>query len=164
MHRRLFPAFLIVCFTISLLAFAGISSAGAPSDWTAVYARIDKVVLEPNATTPDRIQIWGAFALASKEDRNSYGHAVRGYLYYSLAPGKETICRKEWADFKAAAGTNDIIGFGWRNQPRARVRQAGEKPADPDVYPVANGLVKMSDRMSEYSPIRELRSLPKGQQ
>ena len=61
---------LVVCLfaflPFSLLTF----EANAYSDWIGVYARIDKVSLEPNATAPERIQIWGAFALASKGDRN----------------------------------------------------------------------------------------------
>ncbi|HEU4390830.1 MAG TPA: hypothetical protein VFV34_23700 [Blastocatellia bacterium] len=133
------------------------------SDWIGVYARIDKVVLEPSSGAPDRIQIWGAFTLASKTDRNSYQPAERGYLYFSLAPGKEDVCRKEWADLKAVAGTDQVIGFGGRDKPAPRLRKADAKPADPDAYPVGFGLVKMSDRSGDYAPIRELRSLPRGQ-
>jgi hypothetical protein len=155
-RRTIVIALLIACFTLSLFT----SETDAYSDWIGVYARIDKVVLEPNAAAPERIQIWGAFALATKQDRNNYDPAQRGYLYYSINPGKEEQCRKEWADFKAIAATGQIIGFGARNQP-SRLRKADDKPADPDVYPVGYGLVKMSDRGSEYGPIRDLKSLPR---
>jgi hypothetical protein len=138
-------------------------NADAYSDWIGVYARIDKVVLEPNATAPERIQIWGAFAVASKEDRNSYQSAQRGFLYYSLAPGKEEVCRKEWADLKTIAGTGDVIGFGSRDKPAGRLRKSDDKPADPDTYPVGFGLMRMSNRGTDYPPIRELRSMPRGQ-
>src|SRR6266550_6236515 len=37
--------------------------------------------------------------------------AERGYLYFKIAPGKEEITRKEWADLKAVAGTGQGIGF-----------------------------------------------------
>ena len=157
--RTTVVALIIACFTLSLLT----PKTDAYSDWIGVYARIDKVVFEPNATAPDRIQIWGAFALATKEDRNNYDPAQRGYLYFSVRPGKEEVCRKEWADLKATAGTGQIIGFGGRNNQPARLRKADEKPADPDAYPVGYGLIRMSDRGSEYPPIRELRSLPKEQ-
>lgn len=157
MQRRTFVgALLLVCFTLSLT-----SMTAAFSDRTGIYARVDKVVLEPNATAPERIQIWGAFALASKEDRNSYDAPQRGYLYYSCQPGQEEICRKEWADLKAIAGTNQVIGFGGRSAARSRVRQAKEKAADPDQYPVNFGLVKVSEMRSNYPPIPELKSLPR---
>jgi len=135
--------------------------AGAVSDWTGIYARVDKVILEPNANTPERIQIWGAFALASKQDRNSYEPAQTGYLYYSLKSGKEEVCRKEWADLKSVAGTGEILGFGSRDLPTGRLRKATDKPADADVYPIGFGVVRMNDRGTDYSPIRELRALPK---
>jgi hypothetical protein len=157
-RRKIAVATLIVAFSLSL--FTRNSDA---SDWIGIYARVDKVVFEPNAAAPERIQIWGAFALASKENRNSYEPARRGYLYYSLKPGKEEVCRKEWADFKAKAGTDQIIGFGGRDMPKGQVRKAEEKPHDPDVYPVGFGLVKMSDRGINYPPIAELKSLPREQ-
>ncbi|MEP6903524.1 MAG: glycoside hydrolase family 3 N-terminal domain-containing protein [Actinomycetota bacterium] len=47
--------------------------------------------------------------------------AKRGYLYYSLKQGKEEVCRKEWADLKARAGTDQIIGFGGRDMPTGRI-------------------------------------------
>jgi hypothetical protein len=158
MQQRTFVlTVLVVLLALPILAF----ETAAYSDRTGVYARIDKVVLEPDATAPERIQIWGAFALASKENRNSYDSAQRGYLYFSCKVGKEEICRKEWADLKAIAGTDQVIGFGGRDLPRPRLRKADEKVAAPDEYPVNVGLVKMSARSSDYPPIRELRSLPR---
>jgi hypothetical protein len=158
MQQRTFVvAVLAVCLTLPFLAF----ETDAYSDRVGVFARIDKVVLEPDANAPVRIQIWGAFALAHKTDRNAYDSAQRGYLYFSCQPGKEEICRKEWADLKAIAGTDQVIGFGSRDLSRPRVRKAEDKVAEPDEYPVNVGLVKMSARSSDYPPIRELRSLPK---
>ena len=136
------------------------SHATTLSDFVGAYALIDKVVLEPNDAAPETIQVWGAFALAQTEDRNTYENPRRGYYYYSLKSGKEEACRKEWADFKAAAGTGQVIGFGARNQPMGRLRKADEKAANPDAYPIAWGLTRMSQRPSNYAPVRELRSLP----
>jgi hypothetical protein len=158
MGRRTIAA-LIACFSLFVLTL----KTDAYSDWTGVYARIDKVVFEPNATAPERIQIWGAFALASKQDYNSYDPAQRGYLYFSLKPGKEDVCLKEWADLKAVAGTGEIVGFGSRSLP-TRLRKAADTPADADVYPVASGITKMGGRNSDYGPIRDLKSLPKERQ
>jgi hypothetical protein len=155
-RRTLAAAAAAVFLTLSLTAFG----TGAFSDRTGIYARVDKVVLEPDATAPERIQIWGAFALASKNDRNTYDSAQRGYLYFSCKPSRAEICRKEWADLKAIAGTGQVVGFGSRDEPRPRVRKAEEKATDPDGYPVNFGVVKMGDR-DDYPPVRELRSLPK---
>jgi hypothetical protein len=159
MQRRTFVALLILFFALPLLT----PEIEAYSDQTGIYARLDKVVLEPDRTSPERIQIWGAFSLASKQDRNSYGPPQRGYLYFSLKPGKEEICRKEWADLKAIAGTDQVIGFGGRFMPTPRLRKADERAADPDEYPVNFGLVRMNHRGSNYPPIRDLKALPRGQ-
>ena len=155
MRRRTIAA-LLACCSLGVLSL----KTDAWSDWTGVYARVDKVVFEPNATAPERIQIWGAFVLADKRDRNSYESPERGYLYYSLKKGEEDVCRKEWVDLKAVAGTGEIVGFGGRMQP-TRLRKAADKPADPDVYPVASGITKLTDRNRDYGPIRDLKAFPK---
>lgn len=161
MQRKSFVFALLVGF-FALPWVTDVTEA-AYSDWTGIYARVDKVVLEPNATSPERIQLWGAFAIANKEDRNSYLPAKGGYLYFSCKPGKEEICRKEWADFKAHAGTGQVIGFGGRSMPFPRLRNAKDKPADPDEYPVNIGLFKPSAMRSGYPPIPEVKAVPKEQ-
>lgn len=155
--RPMIVTLLLVICPFSLHA----ARASAYSDPTGIYALIDKVVLEPNTAAPERIQIWGAFAVASKEDRNSYNPPGRGYLYFSCKPGKEEVCRKEWADLKAFAGTGQVIGLGGRDLPRPHLRKADEKALDPDEYPLNFGLVKMGDRNSDYGPIHALKSLPR---
>ena len=157
MQRRTFIALLILFLALQLLT----SETEAYSDQTGIYARVDKVVLEPNATSPERIQVWGAFSLANKQDRNSYEPPQRGYLYFSLKPGKEDVCRKEWADLKAIAGTDQVIGFGGRFMPTPRLRKVGEKAADPDEYPLNYGIIKISERRSDYAPVRDLKALPR---
>ena len=159
MQRRTLMAAL-ACLIFALSGFTAVSNASY-SDWTGIYARVDKVVLEPNATAPERIQLWGAFAIANKDDRNSYYPAKNGYLYFSCKAGKEEICRKEWADFKANAGTGQVIGFGGRSMPFPRLRNTKDKPADPDEYPINIGLFKPSPTRSGYPPIPEVKALPK---
>lgn len=154
-HRPVLIAGIIACFTLSLLTL----KADAYSDPIGIFTRVDKVVLEPNESAPERIQIWGAFALATRQG-GAYEPVQRGYLYYSLKPGKEEACRKEWSDLKAIAGTGQIVGIGRRYEP-TRLRKATDKPADPDVYPAGFGLAKISDRPNDYPPIRDLRALPK---
>ncbi|MBO0801328.1 MAG: hypothetical protein J2P31_21115 [Blastocatellia bacterium] len=156
-RRRLVVAVSMAIFTFPFLAY-GIA---AYSDRTGIYARIDKVILEPAANAPERIQIWGAFVLARKDDRNLYDSAQHGYLYFSCKPGKHDVCRKEWADLKKIAGSGEVVGFGGRDLPRPRIRKAEERATDPDEYPLNFGLVKMSDRDTNYPPIVELKSLPR---
>jgi hypothetical protein len=153
--RPILIATIIACFTLSLL-----THETEASDWTGIYARVDKVVFEPNDAAPERIQIWGAFAMATVGNRNTYDPAQRGYLYYSLKTGSEDTCKKEWADIKSVAGTGKIIAFAGRNQP-GRVRKSADKPADPDVYPLDHGVTKVNTSRNEYGPVRELLSLPK---
>ncbi len=121
-----------------------VGGAARASDPIGGYLIVDKVVLEP-ADAPTTIQIWGSIALAKGERGSSYSDPVRGYLYYKAPSGKEDVCRKEWNDLKKAAGTAQIIGFGSRYDLKAlgKVRKASEKPAAPDAYPLANGLVKL---------------------
>jgi hypothetical protein len=114
------------------------------SDMVGVYAVIEKVLLEPGDAAPQRIQIWGAFALSDQKSGSTYGPAERGYLYYSCPAGKETVCRKEWEDLKAVAGKDTGVGFGARYKETGRIRKADEKPASPDVYPIERGVVRLS--------------------
>jgi hypothetical protein len=158
MNRRpIFVALLILIWPLSLHA----GSTHPYSDPIGVYALIDKVIFEPSQDAPQRIQIWGAFALASKDDRNSYNEPARGYLYFTCKAGTETPCLKEWADLKAVADTGQVIGFGGRNNPRPRLRKSTDKPSDPDEYPLNYGLIRMRDRNSDYPPVRALKSLPR---
>jgi hypothetical protein len=130
--------------TFAALAVLCVFSAAIPraSVPIGVYAMVEKVVLEPNDTQPQRIQIWGAFAVADRTPAG-YGPAQRGYLYYSCPAGQETICRNEWNDIRSMAGRDELIGFGDRNRPRDRVRAADERPASPSTYPIQMGVFKL---------------------
>ena len=114
------------------------------SDFVGVYAVVEKVVLEPGDTAPQRIQIWGAFALSDRKSGSGYGTAERGYLYYACPAGREAMCRNEWADLQSVAGKDTGIGFGGRYIETGRIRKAEEKPASPDVYPIERGVVRLS--------------------
>jgi hypothetical protein len=114
------------------------------SDMVGVYAVVEKVLLEPGDAAPQRIQIWGAFALSDQKSGSTYGPAQRGYLYYSCPAGRETVCRKEWEDLKAVAGKDTGVGFGARYKDTGRIRKADEKPAAPDAYPIERGVVRLS--------------------
>ena len=99
------------------------------SDFIGVYAVVERVVLEPSEAAPQRIQIWGAFALSDGKSGSNYGTAQRGYLYYECPAGRETVCRTEWTDLKSVAGKDTGVGFGARYKATGRIRKADEKPA-----------------------------------
>jgi hypothetical protein len=83
------------------------------------YGIVEKVVLEPNETAPDRIQVWGAFAYVDGSSAAT-SPVKRGYLYFKVRsdiPGftsqaEVDVTRREWTDLKAVAGTGQAIGFG----------------------------------------------------
>jgi len=161
-----------------LLAFA----AGQPllaSDPTGIYALVDKVVLEPNVESPERIQIWGVFILSKEKSRNEYDPPVRGYLYFSLPTEKQEtrsttlaqlspteIAKTEWADLKKIAGTGQCVAFGSRYAleergrtfaARPKVRSKQDKAELPDQYPLGFGVTKIRE---DHYQVRPLKSLP----
>jgi len=133
------------------------------SDPIGIFALVDKVVFEPNETSPERIQVWGAFALAEAKDRDphreSYKAPEQGYLYFSLPSEKADVARKEWNDIKKVAGKNEVIGFGSRYESRPTVRKSDANPANPDSYVLGWGMAKMSQRNQDYPPIKALLAL-----
>jgi hypothetical protein len=138
------------------------ATAAHASDPMALYARVDRVVIEAPSKgrpTSSAIQIWGVFALAKPGDRNDYLAPVRGYLYFRLTDNG-TAALAEWADLQKAAGTGQIVSLGSRYELRARVRQADERPEKPDPYVVSFGLMK-ARQDSGNPPVRALRAFPR---
>jgi hypothetical protein len=64
-------------------------------------------------------------------------------MYYTCPQGKESICRKEWADLKSVAGKGTGVGFGKRWDAAGRVRKTDEKASSPDPYPIQMGVVRV---------------------
>ena len=121
------------------------------SDPVGMYCLVTNVVMAPNEQHPTTAQVWGACAPANggvMEDGTFvpgwYETPRKGYLYYSAPKGKEEICLREWTDLKRVAGTGDVVGFGSRRQQMGRIRLATEAPRDPDLYPIHNGVSKIS--------------------
>jgi hypothetical protein len=134
-------------FLHSLLVLAAVPALYA-SDFTGVYAKIDRVVIEN-----DTAQIWGVFAAAKPNDRNDYLPPVRGYFYFKPGPNVE-MTRNEWNDLKQVAGKGEIIAFGTRPF-TARIRMSSEKPENPDSYSVNTGVTRVRAR-TDYAPVRAL--------
>jgi len=133
------------------------STRAAVSDPIGLYAVVEKVVMEPSESAPERIQVWGAFALSETSSPDSYSPPQTGYLYYRCQPGQETTCRNEWADLKSVAGKGIGVGFGGRRTPSGRVRKASDKPSDPDVYPIRMGVVRMGSMNEQESIVSSLK-------
>jgi hypothetical protein len=147
----------LVCMAFLLTAATAIAS-----DPIGIYAIVEKVVLEPNDTAPQTIQIWGVFALSDANHGDNYHAPERGYLYYSL-PGPRVQAQRnsaltEWTDLKKLAGARQAIGFGGRYIVTGRVRKATEKPEAPDVYPVQMGIVKMDGSHLQSTIVTQLQN------
>ena len=143
--------------TISMAAVAAcltFAIAVHASDRVAVYAKIERVVLEPNAEAPATVQIWGVFSIAQTGNPNDYQPAARGYLYYRL-PSRVDLARREWADLNSVAGTDQVVAFGLRWEGVPRLRQANDKPSNPDPYTLNTGVTKVRAN-NDYAPIRAL--------
>jgi hypothetical protein len=145
-------SYLAALGTAALLSWA--MSVVHASDRTGVYARIDKVVMEPDDRAPQRIQIWGVFSMADVRNPFDYLPAHAGYLYFSL-PGNTTLALREWTDLRAVAGTSQIVAFGSRWQPQPTLRAQGEAPQAPDPYPLNVGVMKINGR-TDYAPVQAL--------
>jgi hypothetical protein len=141
----------IACWSI------GTAKLGA-SDPIGVYAVIEKIVLEPAQGSPERIQIWGAFALSDTRNQDDYHAPQKGYLYYSCTPAQLDTCRKEWADLQSVAGKGVGVGFGGRHIANGRVRNATDTPASPDVYPIRMGVFRTDSRGAQPAVIEKLKA------
>ena len=132
---------------IVLLALGVWGAGGArmtASDPVGVYAVVEKVVFEPSEAAPERVQVWGAFAISDQRNNDDYQTPHKGYLYYSCPANQARTCANEWADLKSVAGTGTGVSFGGRFISSGRIRPASEKPASPEVYPIRMGVVRMS--------------------
>ena len=150
-----FRAVTFPCLFAAVLAAT--ATASRASDPVGIYAVVEKVVMEPADGTPDRVQVWGVFALAEGPSGDDYAAPAYGYLYYN-AQEKPDAARREWADLKSVAGTGQAVAFGSRYKEKGRVRKATDKPAAPDAYPVAMGVTKV--RRSDYGPVRAIMEIP----
>lgn len=108
---------LIVAFVVLLAGAAHLGASGP----LGIYGIVEKVVFEPNEQSPERVQVWGAFAYVDGGVGSSLAVSApkRGYMYFRLVPATQggtdqsvTLVRNEWADLKSVAGTGQAVGFG----------------------------------------------------
>jgi hypothetical protein len=138
---------------------AALSLNARASDFVGIYGIVDRVVLEPNADHPERVQVFGIFSVAANTNGTEYLPAQRGYLYFRLPDSWQDLALHEWDDLKSAAGTHTVIAFSGRlvgpNFPPPRVRKPDEKPSAPDVYHLGTGTTKIRPD-TQYPPVRSL--------
>jgi hypothetical protein len=103
------------------------ASPGALKDPVGVYGVIDRVVFEPDSISPERIQLWGVFALSNavgvkdgkidRIDMHTFYPAQAGYLYYEVNPHGPDASQAEWRALARLAATGDPVAFGSRFPP-----------------------------------------------
>jgi hypothetical protein len=131
---------IVCCTALAMTLFPGAINASGP---VAVFALVDKVVLEPTADKPERVRISGVFIVARGQS-GDYGTPQRGYLYFVLPKEKYDLVRRECSDLQAVAGTRQVIGLGSSWFATVHVRKADEEAKSPDDYPIGNGLFKIN--------------------
>jgi hypothetical protein len=138
---------------IAMVGAAAIASAAqtGPADPVGIYALLDHVVVEPGDAAPQRIQVWGAFALA--DPTGGYAPVAKGYMYYSCPAGREQACRAEWEDLKWIAGTGKAIGYAQRGKSFGRLRADGNPVRSADPYPLDGGLVKVESKDPNFTDL-----------
>ena len=110
MTTKLFPR------AVLLLLLLSVVPAVQASGPIGIYGIVERVVFEPSEQSPQRIRVFGAFALVDGGVNNPVGTSIprRGFLYFSLPEDRnlQQAVRAEWADLKAVAGTGQAVGFG----------------------------------------------------
>ena len=147
------PIRLVGAAVLAAAAVVAIEASGP----IAVYARVERVVVDPNPSAPGTIQIWGVFSAGRPQRMNEYLPAARGYLYYTLPgnPEYRKIALREWNDLKALAGSKDILAFGGQYFSVPTVRKGDQPPQSPDEYTLNVGIRNVSNQTSA-PPVRAI--------
>lgn len=139
------------------------------SDAAGVYSLVEDVVFETDPSRPDdrvRIRIYGVHALAYRVESGErrgvglYTDPAAGYLYFACDPADAATCRLEWQDLVKAIGDERCAAYGLRYltdpKPNGRLRPADEAPANPDRYPIGQGL--LMTRQGDVNTCADLRA------
>jgi hypothetical protein len=173
--------FKVLLIGLAILTVCGTLAASGPA---GVYAIVERVIIEPSAQSPERVQVWGAFAFVAGGLQRPVGITTpkRGYIYFTVPPGlsdveKQTIL-KEWSDLNAVAGRGQAIAFGDYRFPGAfgddtpiygttrgtgprsfevRVQPESRKPTDPIPYVTGTGIVRLPATGSHSAAVQQLK-------
>jgi hypothetical protein len=132
-----------------LLASLMLSAPAWASVPMSVWAKVQKVVYEPQKAGATRIQIHGAFMFYKDIDAGAplepfldyYTAPASGVLYYECPAGQAEICADEWADIEASIAwpTGMCISWGNWDQPVGTLHAPGAALGSPDLYPIHMG-------------------------
>lgn len=130
------------------------------SDPVAVYALVTRVELLPDAEAPRAVRLHGAFAVADGARGDYYRSPRWGSLLFHAVAGEEEKCLAQWADLARAAGSGEVVGFGFRHDMGSlRVQPPGAETDAGAPYPTGYGLRRV--RNVDYGPALALRLLPR---
>jgi hypothetical protein len=111
---------------VAFVLVSMVASLSASVRQVQIYAIVERVVFEPSEAKPERVRVYGAFALlytnqepVSNSDNGPYS-PQKGFLYFKLpsavrgdtAELPQQAAKREWADLKSVAGTGQAIMFG----------------------------------------------------
>ena len=156
-----------LAIAVLALAVGSRAWAGGPPP---VYVVVDKVVLEPSATAPERIRIEGSFVRLANIPRYEYGKPVHGFIYLSIEPGKEKECRAEWDKWQKAVGTGKAVSVGACHEAgtflTTKIHADDEKVTKPDAaYTTGQlgvfGTFYADGDEARVSPVRDLLAFAK---
>jgi hypothetical protein len=149
---------------LSLVAVELLASGQA-----ALYGIVERVIFEPSRESPERVQVWGAFAVMEHSPGGFTGYVfqqpARGYLYFRLSevPGQSENAVREWADLASVAGTGQAVAFGYwdrnRGDVRMTIREASEEPARPEPYYTDIGVSRLGPDGNHAELVTTLRGL-----
>jgi len=126
---------------------AGSSAVLWASGPAGCYVIVDRIILEPSESAPQRIQVWGLFSVTDgKASGNGYLAPQSGYMYFELKPAQaaqEKYMLAEWSDLKSVAGKETVVTFAIRSEWNGRLRKASDKVESPDAYPLGNGITRV---------------------
>ena len=161
---------------------AAMNTTASPITLVGIYAIVDKVALEPDMTSPERVRIDGTFVVPIRMSSGYYAPPKRGFMYFKTVAGRENAARRDWAALTSVAGTGEVIGFAyyWVPNPRdpagnphhsleVTVHSDGSA-ASPDDYPLSfaevlsaeNGIVKAGHRAFDTIVLKQLKEVAAG--
>lgn len=148
---------------LAVVAVLAAASTVHASDPIGIYAVIEKIAYEPSAQAPERVRIWGTFALAERTGGMNCSSPQSGQLYFKLPKQQPQDAIAEWRDLEKSIASGEPIGFGNRYAQIDReiaVLKADDLKTAAEEYALGFGLSRMR-RASQNPAVRGLMSLPR---